>query len=267
MQESSKIIILKLNNFMHRHSNSSLIMLPSNSHLDKSAVGLCFCSVMQRHTSPILHRCTRAFPCSRDPAVHVGAGLLLAGSRTGLFPPSANVSNCMRQRRGERLIQVVCAKASLRDSHGQARLCSEQKGQARLCVDLGLVSLSTAVFGRSLMSLPHFPVCQELPWAKALWDPYPRAYSLPSHWLTCCRDWGGDSQGQSSCLSLWCPLCQCLSLISLLLTQRLAGGKLCRIPVLFGSLSQGVYFAQSHYCWSAFVLCHRSCLIFMWISC
>lgn len=122
MQESSKIIILKLNNSTHRHRNSSLIMWPSNSHLNKSAVGLYFCSIMQRHTNPILHLCMRAFFCSWDPAVRVGSDLLLAGSRSGLLPPSANASNCMRQRRGVRLIQVVCAKAGHHDSQGQTRL-------------------------------------------------------------------------------------------------------------------------------------------------
>lgn len=170
------------------------------------------------------------------PSIHVGIGLLLAGSGSGLFPPWADASNCTKHRRGERLIQVVCIKPGFHDSWGQVGLCSEQIWGLSVCWPV--------LRGMAPSSPPHFPACQQLPRDDSLQDPHPEAHLISACQLICCTtghggDGGGGSQGQPSCLSLRCPLCHCLSPTGLLLTQWLAGGKLCRSPALFGSLTQG----------------------------
>lgn len=110
---------------------------------------------------------------------------------------------------------------------------------------MGLVNLLAIFEENSPSSPPHFTACQQLPWAET-----PRHHHPKSHPISACqlargtmghgRDQGGDSQGQPSCHSLWCPLCHCLSLNSLLLTCWLAGGKSCGSPALFGLLTQRV---------------------------
>lgn len=122
-----------------------------------------------------------------------------------------------------------------------------------LCKSQGKWGFAGSRFG-ACQSLDHFR--GEQPQLTALFSSLPAAalgrdpvrpssqvsphFCMPARLLHRGRDWGGDSQGQPSCPSLWCPLCHCLSLNSLLLTCWLASGKSCGSPALFALLTQKV---------------------------
>lgn len=145
MQESNKIVLLKPHNFMDRHCNTTLILWLSKSHLGKSAVreALFFCHVESQNA---LHCCAWAFPCSRA---------LLARASSRMFPSGANASDCMKHRKGERLIQVVCVKRGLRDHQGQVGLCTEQIWGSLFCRVLPR--------GAAPSSSPCFPAASSCP--------------------------------------------------------------------------------------------------------
>lgn len=70
---------------------------------------------------------------------------LLDGASSHMFPSGAN---CIKHRKGERLIQVVCIKPGLQDHRGQVELCTEQIWSSSLCLLLpkGTVLSSSPVF-------------------------------------------------------------------------------------------------------------------------
>lgn len=82
---------------------------------------------------------------------------LLAGASSHTFPSGADASDCIKHRKGERLIQVVCVKPGLQHLQG---LCTEQVWGSSVCLSEG--------------SSPHLSPCAQLPaaaLAEALWAP------------------------------------------------------------------------------------------------
>lgn len=125
---------------------------------------------------------------------------------------------------------MVCLEPVLDHHRSQARLC---RGQI-----WGLASLLTAFEPPA-----HHPIFQlasscPAPRPRGTFTLFPHISSLLHH-----GPWQGLGRGQPG-PALWCPLCHCLSLIALLLTRWLAGGKLCRKPALFGSPTRGVVTLQ-----------------------
>lgn len=139
----------------------------------KSAVcgALFFCHIETRRLcSPLL---CLAFSFQQGSHCPCGHRALLAGASSHMFPSGANASDCIKHRKGERLIQVVCVKPGLQDHQGQVGLCTEQIWGSSVCQ---LLPSTTAP-----SSSPCFPASSSCPVG-----PDPRAHPVSAPQLTCC---------------------------------------------------------------------------------
>lgn len=142
-----------------------------------------FFSVTQRQwpCSPLL---CLGFPVQQGSHCLCGHRDLLARASSRMFPSGENAGDCIKHRKGERQIQVVCVKPGLHDRQGQVGLRTEQ------------------IWGLSVCRLlpkeqpPAHPRALQLPAAapgRGPVGPLPRARPVSSPQRTCCTmDHGRD---------------------------------------------------------------------------
>lgn len=112
-----------------------------------------FFSVTQRQwsCSPLL---CLGFPVQQGSHCLCGHRALLARASSRMFPSGENAGDCIKHRKGERQIQVVCVKPGLHDRQGQVGLRTEQ---------IWGLSLSAASKGTAPSASSCFPAASSCP--------------------------------------------------------------------------------------------------------